>query len=317
MKRKLKKIDRYLISFLLSLCLFVLWGCSQEDKGNSYTIYYRDAVGSGIVPVVAYTSSEENEGLINEIWSLFVTPPEKEKVMAANVDGLEIQQVFIEGDMLSVYFNEVYSTMAQADELLFRAAFVKTFTQIEGISAVSFYVDGNALTDYAGNTVGRMKSSDFVDVLGQDINEIENQIVTLYFTDEDGEMLIPCKMEVHYGTGYAIERYVLEALIDGPDSDSGLYPVLPSSLKILSISIKDKTCYVNFDGSFLSSELNVNDMAAVYAVVNSLSELSGITKVQIAINGKSDEKLNGSISLNQTFERNLDYVQSEIKSGKE
>lgn len=315
MNRK-KHIKKYLPFFLLGFFLLGVGGCSQEKEGTAYTIYYRDAVGNGIVPSVAYASSEEKEALINEIWTLFVTPPEKGNVMAANVDGLEIQQVFIEGDMLSVYFNEVYSTMAQADELLFRAAFVKTFTQIEEINAISFYVDGNALTDYSGNAIGRMKSSDFVDILGQDINEIENQIVTLYFTNEDGNVLIPCTMEVHYGTGYAIERYVLEALIDGPDSDSHLYPVLPSGLKILSISVKDKTCYVNFDSTFLNSELDVNESVAIYAVVNSLSELSGITKVQIAVNGKSDEKLNGTVSLNQTFERNLDYVQSETKSEK-
>lgn len=309
-------VKKWIASFIVLFSILLLFGCSNTQEGVEYKIYYRDVSGNGITAISRYITSTAQDKKMNEMWSLFITAPDNEKVNTASFDGIEIQQVLIdENDTLNVYFNEAYSKMQQVDELLFRAAFVKTFIQLEGISSVQFYVNGNALTDYEGNNIGRMKGSDFVDILGQDINEIESQIVTLYFANEAGDKLIPKKIEAYYGTGYALERYILEALIAGPyEENESLYPVLPSDLKVLSISVKDGTCYVNFDGTFLNNSLNVSDYIPVYAIVNSLSELSGVNKVQISVNGSSNEKFNGTLSLSNTFERNLDYVQSSIQN---
>lgn len=41
--------------------------------------------------------------------------------------------------------------------------------------------------------------------------------------------------------------------------------------------------------------------------MNSLAAVSSVNKVQIAVNGSQDVMFRDSISLNQLFERNLDY----------
>lgn len=64
---------------------------------------------------------------------------------------------------------------------------------------------------------------------------------------------------------------------------------------------------MNFDASFLNNSLDVKEYIPVYSIVNSLAAVSSVNKVQIAVNGSQDVMFRDSISLNQLFERNLDY----------
>ena len=69
----------------------------------------------------------------------------------------------------------------------------------------------------------------------------------------------------------------------------------------------DNVCYINFDSAFANTTLAVNEYIPIYSIVDSLSEMTPVTKVQIMINGSQDVMFRDSISLNQLFERNLDY----------
>ena len=99
----------------------------------------------------------------------------------------------------------------------------------------------------------------------------------------------------------------MEQLIAGPGQE-GSYPTLPSDCKILSISVTDNVCYINFDSAFLNTVLAVNDYVPIYSIVDSLSEGTAITRVQIMVNGSQDVMFRESISLNTTFERSQDYI---------
>ena len=64
---------------------------------------------------------------------------------------------------------------------------------------------------------------------------------------------------------------------------------------------------IDFDQAFLDDALNVAEYIPIYSLVNSLSELGTVSRVQITINGSSDYTFRGVFPLNQTYERNLDY----------
>ena len=66
---------------------------------------------------------------------------------------------------------------------------------------------------------------------------------------------------------------------------------------------KDAFCYVNLDDSFLTVVNNVSTEVSIYALVNSLVELSNVNQVQILINGEVPASFSST-----TFERNLDIV---------
>ena len=58
----------------------------------------------------------------------------------------------------------------------------------------------------------------------------------------------------------------------------------------------------------MNNTLEVKEYIPIYSIVNSLSELSTVSRVQIRINGSEDAVFRDLISLNTVFERNFDYI---------
>ena len=83
----------------------------------------------------------------------------------------------------------------------------------------------------------------------------------------------------------------------------GLYPSINPSTKIVNVMTKDGICYVNLDENFLTVVNNVSTDLSIYAIVNSLVELSNINRVQILINGEVPASFSAA-----SYERNLDIV---------
>ena len=203
-----------------------------------------------------------------------------------------------------------YKKLSPSSEVLVRAAIVRTMTQLEGISYVSVTVGGEALTDSLGNVVGPMTADLFIDNAGNEINAYEKTRLLLYFTNESGERLIGVQTKpVVYSSNISMEKLVVERLIAGPDAENEeLYPVINPATKVLGVTVKDGTCYVNLDNGFLTQTYNVSAEVQIYSIVNSLVELSNINKVQIAVNGNTDMIFREKISLSNVFDRNLDLV---------
>ena len=108
-----------------------------------------------------------------------------------------------------------------------------------------------------------------------------------------------------------MERLVVEQLIEGPEEDAN--PTIPASTKVQNVVVEDGVCYVNLSEAFLNSEYDVTAQVCIYSLVNSLSELTGLNKVQILINGETVTSFRDIISLEDSLERNLDIIETEQK----
>lgn len=86
----------------------------------------------------------------------------------------------IEGNVLYLYADANYALMNSVQEILCRAALTKTLTQIPDIEYLSIYCAEQPITDAAGNPVGMLSASDFVDSI-RDVNSFERTELTLYF----------------------------------------------------------------------------------------------------------------------------------------
>lgn len=149
-----------------------------------------------------------------------------------------------------------------------------------------------------------MSADQFIDNDGNEINTYELAKIKLYFADESGTSLIAANREKHYSTNTPMERFVVEELIAGPTGQvEGLYPSINPSTKIVNVMTKDGICYVNLDENFLTVVNNVSTDLSIYAIVNSLVELSNINRVQILINGEVPASFSAA-----SYERNLDIV---------
>jgi len=79
--------------------------------------------------------------------------------------------------------------------------------------------------------------------------------------------------------------------------------------EIYSVATRNGVCYLDFSKEFNLEHLDIDDKVAIYSIVNSLCELSNVSRVKISVDGVSDIKFHENISLNQNFTRNLDLVE--------
>ena len=160
--------------------------------------------------------------------------------------------------------------------------------------------------DGAGNPVGMLAASDFVDSI-RDVNSFEKTEMTLYFANETGDMLVAEKREVMRSTNTSVEKLIVEQLIEGPKG-IGRFATMPKDVKLLSVSVNETVCSINLDAAFLNNTLEVKEYIPIYSIVNSLSELSTVSRVQIRINGSEDAVFRDLIPLSTVFVRNYDYI---------
>ena len=307
--RRMKKIYQ-IISILLAVCLLTgVVGCrKKEQKADAkYTIYQINQSGTALVPKgydgTGKSADEEVKGMLSALQKC----DDEVKAQAALPKKVKLERYTLEDEKLILYYNAAYGKMDTVREVLCRAAVVRTMTQISGIDCVSFYVDEKPLTDVNGKMVGTMYAESFVENPGEQINTIQNTNLTLYFSNQAGDGLVKETRRVHYSSNISLEKLIMEQLLEGPESKNGR-SAIPSGTKLMSVSLVDGVCYVSFDENFKNQDYSVNEAIVIYSIVDSLSELSSISKVQISVNGDTSGVYRDSFKLADMYDRNLDYI---------
>lgn len=301
---------------MLLLLSVLFGGCFHRstlgDGAHMYKIMLMKKAQIELTGVSYYTDSEEPGALIEELWEEFRRTPEDIDAISIADGKIQLVDWKLQDGILNLFFSEEYALMDSVTELLFRAGIVRTFQQIEGVDGVRFYVDSLPLCDAAGKILPEMTASDFVDITGQEVNAVQIRNLSLYYANQSGDALVVDSMKVAYSSSASVEEYIMERLIEGPDVE-GQFPVLPANTRVNSVDIHENICYIDFDETFLSNSLPVESDVIIFAVVNSLCEMSGVYQVQFSINGNSNVTFRSNIPLNEPFERNLDYIESAQK----
>lgn len=302
---------RFFMGAMLVLAAVSYAGCGKkEEKQSDYQIYYMDKEKTKLLMSGYNTDTSDIHELAEELLVQMKQAPDDVDMQKVMPETVKIQSVDIENYVLHIDYNAEYASMKKKEEYLCRAAMVLTLTQIEKVNFVKFSIDGQDLTDSAGNAVGALRAADFVDNSGATINSYQSVKYVLYFANEDGTKLVDKTYDGITSNNTSMEKYVVEQLIKGP-SDFSVHRTLSSHVKLLSISTVEGVCYVNFDESFLNESENVSSEVAIYSIVNSLCDLGYINKVQISVNGDVELFYHENVPLNQPFMRNLDLLEKE------
>ena len=294
------------VILLLAGVLCVLSSCGEKKKptGPTVQVYY---VSNMETKVEAHeyekpvgSTEEQVKMLMSYLAAVFEKPAYKSPLaMGFNVLGVEYQ----EGSLV-LNMDDNYSKLSSTTEVLVRAAIVRTLIQADGVNRVQILVNGNQLVDGAGDPVGWMTEGQFIYNDGSEINSYDQIRVKLYFANEAGDKLIAAYREKFYSTNTSLERFVVDEILAGPSGKiAGLYATISPDTKILSVMTKDGICYVNFDSNFLTVVNNVNLDVEIYSIVNSLTELQGVNRVQILVDGDVPDIFGSAM-----FERNMDIV---------
>lgn len=306
--KKLKMCISWLCIIMPMLFCSACGRQEQPEKGVIYNIYYVNNEETKTLTREYASETKDTEALLGELFAQLKKIPDKLEYEAPLSNGFELLGHTLDNGQLTLNFDEHYKEMDITKEVLVRAAIVRTVTQIPEISYVSFTVQGELLSDSAGNAIGTMSKDTFIDNAGNEINAYEKVNLRLYFANEDGTGLVEeNRRNVVYSSNISLEKLVVEKLIEGPVSE-GAYPVANPTTKIVRVTTKDGICYVNLSEDFLSQPYSASADVTIYAITNSLVELSNVNKVQITVNGNTNISYREKISLNSIFERNLDLL---------
>lgn len=308
----MKKLITYVVVCVLLACS--LCSCSSDSSKEvekGYKIYYVNGEENDVVYEGYRVKAKNTEEMIKEFLEKLETSSDATEYRISKPEEVELLEYHLNDKTLSLKFSSEYETMHKTVEVLMRTAYVKTLIQIPGVDFVDFYVGEMPLEDSKGEMIGAMNEETFVDSSGGQINEYDEADLILYFSNKDGTALKQTMKSIVYDQNIALEKVVIEQLIKGPSHEKDGYPTVPSRTKLVSVSVKDSICFVNFNEEFMKLDNEVSAEVQIYSIVNSLAELATVSKVQISINGVTDRDFVEGISFNTIFERNLDIIETD------
>ena len=302
----------------LLLCLLSVVSCGNEetmDKSRVYNIYVLNKDETKLSANEYAAVGESREEIIEELLDQLTATPERMEYKAPLSGNFELLGYSLEEGQLVLNFDERYKALPPTTEVLVRAAAVRTLTQVKGVDYVSFQVRSNPLLDTSGNVIGSMSADMFIDNTESEMNSRERVKIRLYFANAQGDKLIETNRTLEYSrysTNISMERLVVEQLIGGPSEQvkDKVYPTMNPETRVVGVTVKDGTCYVNLNENFLTQIYNVSSDVVIYSIVNSLVELPNVSRVQIAVNGDSNVMFRDSASLSVTYERNLELIRT-------
>ena len=319
---------RIFFCFLMSLAVLFLCGCSllETEEVGDYKLYYTNFEVTGLESEVYDAKGTATEELIQELLDALQLEPKDNKHFVLLNEDVILERYEYDGSMVNLYMSRSYNEMPKTKEILVRAGLVRTLVQIQGVDSVQIFVGGYPLLDSKGNEIGPMEARTFIENSGKEINTYKRRTVSLYFTNAEGNRLVEEEREVRYSSNIPVEQIIVEHLIQGPKAE-GHYATLPSSASVLSATVVDRVCYVNFNKAFLEQALNIQQDIPIYSISQSLMQNCDIDYVQIAVNGNSDLIFRESMPLNQYYQKNnalvitesemIPEVQEAISTGEE
>lgn len=305
--------------FLLALLLLMvgLTGCQKEKQEESqYHIYYIDKDDTKTVAVGYEPKSRTTEDFIPEMLKKLSEDTDDPGYHKSIPSGVNVESSKLENGQLYLCFNSAYSEIDPILEILCRASIVRTLVQAEGIESISFYIGDSPLVDVNGTVIGLMTADSFIENPGEQINAIQTADITLYFANKDGSKLVQEVQKVRYSSNISMEKLIMEQLLKGPLKKE-LRSAIPKGTKLVSVSVLDGVCFVNLNEGFLEPNYEIAEPVVIYSIVNSLVELPNINKVQIAVNGDSNQKYREKFNLETAYDRNLDYMDTNAQTQEE
>lgn len=289
-------------------------GNTSEDTSTETDVYYIDSAETTVVKQEFEPTGTTREELVEEYMKALQTEPKDIKLTKTIPDNVTLKEFsFNNDDQLTLNFDGNYSQLKGIEEVLCRAAIVRTLSQVEGVEYIEFYVNGMPLVDSNEKPIGYMSKDSFIFNAKEETKYYNDAKLTLYFANADGDKLVESNIIVTYDGSISMEEVVIQQLINGPlEKDKGVkLPTIPTDTKLIKITTKEGICYVDFSDKFLDKLPNITDEVAIYSVVNSLVELPNVNKVQILINGEKKKTYRENIPIEDFLIRNLEIVEGE------
>lgn len=313
-KQKNRLIRIFFVRLLLIIAiLLILTSCATKETEEDITelsVFYLNKDNTGIIEKKYHTKTnlEDTEQILSELFDQLSLFSKEIKLKTPLNSSFYVKEYVLEKKQLAIDFSTGYGELAPIHEVLTRAAIVQTFLQLEEIETVLFTVNEISITDSKDQVIGRMDQNTFINNTGAQINSYEKTTIQIYFSNEEGNALLPVQRTLVYSSNISMEKLVVDQIIVGP-ANAESFPTVNKETVVKSVTVKDGICYLDLSKEFTNQIEQVTPEAKIYSIVNSLIEVNNINKVQISIDGVREGVYIENISLSTMFERNLEIIE--------
>ncbi len=269
-------------------------------------LYFPDEQSMYVVPEVREIEVV-NKGIAQALVKELMAGPQKPGLVGVIPDEVKLIDISVSDGIARLNFSKElrYNFPAgTAGESMFIGSITNTLTEIGTIKGVEFLIEGKAIEGFGHGEMDEPFERN---------TRIIGKRIVLYFSDEQGTQLIPEYRAIPQNE-LGVARKILEGLIEGPAKE-GLRPVIPYGVTkndLLNVWIKDETAYVDFSRNLKGKHAggSTGEAITVYSIVNSLTELQNIKRVQFLIEGNKEEELTGHVDFSEPFMRNPGVIRN-------
>lgn len=304
-----KRIILALSVIVIAAAVVILLLVSGRRNMHSFTgtLYFFNEAGTSISDesreIKYRNDSDLPRAVINELLK-GPSNPKLQRTLERNVELLGVDMR--DASNIVVNFSREYISGDTAKDILKTYSVVKSLCEIYYVNSVKVVVEGGDIITPDGAPIGYLTAGDIN--LATDTNTSETREIKLYFTRKDYNMLSSEMRTIKVTDQQPIEQYIINELIKGPENKEHT-ATLSKDTVLLSVDIADDICFVNFKSSFIdkNSGAQEKEILAVYSIVDSLTELDSISRVQFLIDGKKEDMF-GTINISSMFGRNAELI---------
>lgn len=272
-----------LVSITLILVMIMSLGCSKSNN-KTIKLYFSNSEKTELkCEERVYKDEITLDNVLNEL----LKGPSDLPLVRIIPQGTKLISSTQEGELVNLDFSAEYKNLSAQDELLARHSVAKTVFEIDGINKIKIFIEGEELLNSSGVSVGEISKDSLITTPTENARKSEN--ITLYFSDDAAMYLVPEARNAQI-IDNSVEKTIITELIKGPENKS-LISAIPEGTRLISIETKDGICFVNFSQDFVTKHSggSSGEYITVYSVVNSLTELEHIDKVQFLVEGNKLE----------------------------
>lgn len=309
-KKKKSKIPIGVIviaAVILTAVIAIVIRGDYESEKYTGELYFFNETATSIVSESREIKYNDGKTLGEEVVAELMRGPDNSKYLRIIEKKTKLISVsdMDTGNVL-VNFSSEFLTGDNAKDVLAVYAVVKSLCAIDNINSVKVVVEGKDIYTADGGIIGYLSDRDIN--LPTDTYSSETRAVTLYFPQKDSQRLVKEIRTIRVTDQQPIARYIINELIKGPGHEN-MTEALSKDTVLLSVETSDNICFVNFKANFLdkNSGSAEEEKLAIYAIVDSLTELEQIQRVQFLMDGKKVDNF-GNINIGSMFGRDESII---------
>ena len=269
---------------------FVFLVHADDATEMTVNLYFSDSSNRFLLLDSRTVHREEDEQQPMAVLQELIAGPVGSNLLQVLPEGTAVLDTHINDgicmvDFSAPFFDNRPATALEEHMVIFSV--VNTLTELEGIEAVQFLLEGQRIGQYVNLDLSEpiRRDETAIGPIRSSLNEFD---ATIYFYSEGSELLVGIPMRQRFSASQTVAEATLRCLIE-TQPQAGLINPIPVGTKVNSVTITDSLCSVDFSKEFLNaSRSRIAEQSAVRAVVATMCRLYDVRRVQITIEGVAE-----------------------------